>query len=114
MDLLVDVLRFLLTEPATPSRARSARTTSSGCGWELDAPLPALELDSLLPAPELDALLPAPAAGAENSDDVGAETEDEEPAMIAGALALELELLEEVPAGGVVAGAVIVFSNNDL
>ena len=51
---------------------------------------------------------------AENSDDLCAETEDEEPAMIAEALALELALLEEVPAGGVVAGAVIVFSNNDL
>ena len=98
--MLLEVLRFLLgvlesTEPATASRTRSARTTSSCRGLELDA------------------LLPAPAAGAVNSDDLGAEPEDEELEPIVEAVALELELLEEVPAC-VVGGAVVVFSNSDL
>ena len=80
----------------------------------LDALLLARELDALLPAQGLDALLPAPAERAETSDDMGAEPEDQEPAPMAGAAALELELLEEVPAGDVVAGAAVVFSNSEL
>jgi hypothetical protein len=48
-----------------------------------------------------------------NSDDLGAEPEDEELEPIVEAVALELELLEEVPAC-VVGGAVVVFSNSDL
>jgi hypothetical protein len=48
-----------------------------------------------------------------NSDDLGAEPEDEELEPIVEAAALELELLEEVPAC-VVGGAVVVFSNSDL
>jgi hypothetical protein len=44
------------------------------------------------------------------------EPEDEElpPIAAAAAVALELELLDEVPAGDVVAGAAVVFSNSDL
>ena len=98
--MLLEVLRFLLgvlesTEPAKASRARSARTTLSCCGLELDA------------------LLPAPAAGAANSDDLVAKPEDEELEPIVDTVALELELLEDVPASAV-GGAVVVFSNSDL
>ena len=98
--MLLEVLRFLLgvlesTEPATASRTRSARTTSSCRGLELDA------------------LLPAPAAGAVNSDDLVAKPEDEELEPIVDTVALELELLDDVPVS-VVGGAVVVFSNSDL
>ena len=92
--MLLEILRFLLgflksTEPAKASRAMSARTTLSCCGLELDA------------------LLPAPAAGAANLDDLVAKPEDEELEPIVEAVALKLELLEEVPASAV-GGAVVV------